>query len=330
MKFKEIFPRFLLIAVLAVIIYSNSFNASWHFDDYSSILENYKIKNLFTSLIDTLSNPRGGCDLTFAVNYYFSGTNVFGFHITNLAIHILSAFFVYLLIRFTITTQLDKSSEDYSIRLKSLPLIGSLLFVVHPIQTQAVTYIVQRYTSLATMFYLMALVLFIKARLDFIQCKNKFFSKSHFPFYVCSFVCALLALRTKEIAVTIPVILLLYDFVFFKKNRQSLKNTLLYLSPFFILLFIILIARVLYGGQNLAGLGEAIDRSFKETPRLTRQEYAVTQINVVLTYMRLILFPVNQIVYYIYPISNSIFSHYTYFSLLIHIFPFLFMQLFLF
>ncbi|OGL44563.1 MAG: hypothetical protein A2149_07640, partial [Candidatus Schekmanbacteria bacterium RBG_16_38_11] len=318
-EFKGIVLRLLLVAVLATIVYSNSFTASWHFDDYSSILDNYKTKSLLTSLRNVLSNPRGVCDLTFAVDYYFSETDVFGFHITNLAIHILSAFFVYLLIRFALTTQAEEGFNNSSGLLKNLPLIGSLLFVAHPIQTQAVTYIVQRYTSLATMFYLMALVFFIKARMNLISCKGKFFSRYHLPFYLYSLVCALLAMRTKEIAVTIPVILLLYDLIFLKKTRQSLKNTLLHLLPFFILLLIILIARVSYDGQNLAGLGEAIDRSFKETPRLTRWENAITQINVVLTYMRLILFPVNQIVYYIYPISNSIFSHYTYFSLLIHI-----------
>ena len=115
MKFTETFPRFLLIAVLAVIIYSNSFNASWHFDDYSAIIENYKIRSLKTSLIDIFTDPRGVCDLTFAVNYYFNGTDVFGFHVINLIIHIVSAFTVYLLIGFTLNIIAEKSSNKNSL-----------------------------------------------------------------------------------------------------------------------------------------------------------------------------------------------------------------------
>jgi len=99
---KGIVLRLLFIAVLAVIIYSNSFNASWHLDDYSSILGNYKIKNLSKSFQDIIPNPRGICDFTFAVNYYFSGPNVFGFHVINLIIHIISAFMVYFIIRLTL------------------------------------------------------------------------------------------------------------------------------------------------------------------------------------------------------------------------------------
>ena len=312
MKFTETFPRLLLIAVVAVIIYSNSFNASWHLDDYPSIIENYKIKTLSEGFKNIIFNSRSVCDLSFKLNYYFGETDVFGFHIVNIAIHILSAFMVYFLIKLTLERL---GNNGY----KNLPLAGALLFVAHPIQTQAVTYIVQRYTSLATMFYLMALVLFIKARMNLLQRNITFFSKYHFPFYLSSLLCALLAMRTKEIAVTIPIIFLLYDFIFLKKRNRGLRDTLIYLLPYFILLLIILVLRVFFVSPDFAGIGESIDRSFKDTARISRIEYAFTSINVVLTYIRLLLLPINQNIYYIYPISSSVFSNHTYLSILFHI-----------
>src|SRR4030067_1635610 len=101
MKFKVMFIRLSLIIILALIVYSNAFNATWHFDDNPSILQNYNIKDLLKSLKDIPSNPRGVCDLSFAVNYYLNGTDIFGFHLVNLLIHIVSAFMVYFLIKFT-------------------------------------------------------------------------------------------------------------------------------------------------------------------------------------------------------------------------------------
>lgn len=314
---KEIFSGFSLIIILAAAIYSNSFYASWHLDDYPAILGNYKIKNLSKSLYDVFFNPRGICDLSFAVNYYFKGADVFGFHIINFIIHIISAFMVYFLIKYTLNLQESKSTNKFN-QLRNLPLIGSLIFVAHPIQTQAVTYIAQRYTSLSTMFYLIALVLFIKARMNLINGNKRFLSKSHIPFYVCSFFCTLLAMKTKEIAVTIPFIFLLYDYMFLRKTAKSLMSSFLYIVPFFVLVLIPVIFRIYAVNPEFTGIGEAIGRSFKDTVKISRIEYFLTSINVVLTYIRLLFFPVNQNIYHLYPISSSIFSNYTYISLLVH------------
>ena len=317
---KGIILRLLFIAVLAVIIYSNSFTASWHLDDYSSILWNHKIKNLSKAFQDIIPNQRGICDFTFAVNYYFSGPNVFGFHVINLIIHIISAFMVYFIIRLTLIIYNGEDSDSLPGQLENLPLAGSLIFVAHPIQTQAVTYIVQRYASLATMFYLIALVFFIKARMSFIKSNGKFFSKHHFPYYLCSFVCALLAMRTKEIAATIPLILLLYDFIFFKKTEKKLKDTLFYMIPFFFLVLIIIVLRVYFVSPDFTELGDSIDRGLNDpSADITRGEYAITSINVILTYIRLLFLPMNQNIFHIYPISSSIFSNYTYLSLFVHL-----------
>jgi len=319
MKFTETFSRLLLIAVLAVIIYSNSFSASWHLDDYPSVLENYRIKSLSSSLNDIIFNTRGICDLTFAANYYFCKKEVFWYHITNLIIHIVSAIMVYLLIKITFLTLAISQSDNSPVLLNNIPLIGSLFFIVHPLQTQAVTYIAQRYTSLATMFYLIALVLFIKARINLVNGNINFFSKSHISFYLCSFLCTFLAIRTKEIAMTIPFVFLLYEKIFLRQRAKKVTNILYYLLPFFILLLIPIITRVYTINPDFTKIEETLGRSFKDTVRISRIEYAFTSINVVLTYIRLLLFPVNQNIHHDYPVSSSLFANYTYLSLLVHI-----------
>ena len=97
-NFKGIFLRLLFIALLGLVVYSNTFDASWHLDDYYSIILNHKITNLSQTFRDIILNPREICDFTFAVNYYFCGPNVFGFHVVNLIIHLISAFMFYFLI----------------------------------------------------------------------------------------------------------------------------------------------------------------------------------------------------------------------------------------
>ena len=314
--------KLFLITIFLLLIYSNSFSSSWHLDDYSSILDNYKIKNISTCLKEISTNPRGICDLSFALNYYFSGVNVFWYHVVNVVIHLISSVLVYCLITLTVNLQYDCHCEEAERPKQSniLPLLGSLLFALHPLQTQAVTYVVQRYTSLATMFYLAALLFFIRARMSQLQGKGRFFSFRHLSFYLCSFLSALLAMRTKEIAATIPFIFLLYDFTFLKGRGRDLKKAFLYILPFFILLGVQVISRTFFAGSCIAAFGEAIDRSLKDTVRIGRVEYALTSANVVLTYIRLLLFPVNQNISYVYPVSTSIFSNSTYLSLLVHIF----------
>src|SRR6185436_9480643 len=84
----------------------------------------------------------------------------------------------------------------------------ALLFVAHPVQTQAVSYIVQRLASLAALFYLLAVVLYLKWRLDPLE------NKSRFVWYAGAWVATVLAMKTKEITFTLPFMLLLMEFIF--------------------------------------------------------------------------------------------------------------------
>lgn len=222
---KSIF-HIISIIVIGLLAYSNTFHVPFHFDDTYNIIANYKLKDL--NNFWPPSGSRWAGFLTFALNYHFGGLDVVGYHIINLAIHILNAILVYWLVILTFKTPFFSNQQSAVSNQKKqtliypftyLPLFIALIFVSHPIQTQAVTYIVQRFTSLATMFYLLSLVIYIKFRSQqsAISGQQKL-PATRYTLYAVSFLSAILAMKTKEIAFTLPVVIALYEFMFFEGN----------------------------------------------------------------------------------------------------------------
>ncbi|MBI4691794.1 MAG: hypothetical protein HY754_16255, partial [Nitrospirae bacterium] len=191
-----------LITIVGLLAYSNTFNVPFQFDDSLYIIDNYNLRDL-NNLWPPLESRWFGF-LTFALNYHLGGLDVTGYHIVNLITHTFSAILVYFLVALTLRTpyfsfrnadfgirnsenstqhsaiSYQDNIEDEKIRRwedknfstsqlpnfqTSIALFSALLFVSHPIQTQAVTYIVQRFASLATFFYLLSLVMYIKFRI---------------------------------------------------------------------------------------------------------------------------------------------------------------------
>ena len=307
-----------LIVILGVIVYSNTLDVPFHFDDHEAIVQNPIVRDL--GLFS--DSQRAKCFLTyptlkrrfvgvlsFALNYRVHGLDVTDYHIINLTVHILNGILVYLLIYLTFQTPRLEGSR---IKKNSvhIALFSSLLFVSHPVQTQAVTYIVQRFTSLAAMFYLASLVLYIKSRLTMNQesgiGEN---GKIHtLIFYFLSLVSAILAMKTKEIAFTLPLVISLYEFSFF---RASLKRRALYLIPLLLTMLVIPL--------TLAGLDSPIEDVLGEaaTVHISRYDYLLTELRVMVTYLRLLVLPVNQNLDYDYPLYQSFFDPQVLLSLLL-------------
>ncbi|MCK5008929.1 MAG: hypothetical protein KAS98_00490, partial [Deltaproteobacteria bacterium] len=248
--FKQTTLSLLAIIILGTIIYSNTFDASWHFDDHTAILENYSIRNLKETAL-AVGTSRWIGFTTFALNYHFGKLDVFSYHLVNICIHLINAILVYFLVLLSFKTPCLKDNK-ISHYAASISLASGLIFVAHPIQTQAVTYIVQRFTSLATLFYLLSLVLFIKARLQN-QGGKRFFSPSHLACYLGSLLAAYLAMKTKEITITLPVIILLYEFSFFSPSLRALARKLPYLIPLLLTFFIIPFSRYGIGLLGISG-----------------------------------------------------------------------------
>jgi tetratricopeptide (TPR) repeat protein len=314
--FRKPVVHILIIVVLGILIYSNTFNVPFAFDDTTNIYDSV-IKDVH-HIIDPLniySNRLIG-QLTFALNYKMHGLNVAGYHVFNLFVHLLNALLVYWLIMLTFRTpyaaaclQKDvlKTSDSY----RWIPLFSALLFVSHPVQTQAVTYIVQRFASLSTLFYLISLVTYIKAR------GSESSKKARYAFFAASIISAVLAMRTKEIAFTLPVMVFLYEFMFF---RGDIRKRMLYLLPLLPLLLTMLIIPL---SMMLTQSGSTGARVIDELTKMagsadvSRWDYLNTQFPVIVTYIRLLFFPIHQNLDYDYPIYRTFFTPPVFLSLLV-------------
>jgi len=280
----------LLIGLIAALIYSNTFSASFHFDDASNIVDNPPIKKI-ANLLD-FSGSRYIGFLTFALNYRFGGLSLFGFHFVNLLIHMTNGVLVYFLIRLLFQAPRLVPQPAFAAAPPAIALCTALLFVAHPLQTQAVTYIVQRFASLATLFYLLTVVCYLRWRLSLQE------SKSRHLWYAAAFLATILAMKTKEITFTLPAMLLLLEFVAF---GPPTRKQWIGLIPFFLTLPLIPLSRPGALGEGEAGFAS-------DAHALSRPDYLFTQFRVIVTYLRLLVWPVDQNLDYDYPASHSLFE----------------------
>jgi tetratricopeptide (TPR) repeat protein len=308
----------LLILLLGLVIYANTFTVPFVFDDLSSIIESPIIKDWdrFISGEGYRTNPRRFVGyLTLALNYRFGGLDVTGYHLFNLVVHLGCSLLVYALVRLTFRTP-QLRSTPLSARAPWIALFAALLFVAHPVQTQAVTYIVQRLASLATLFYLLTMVLYAWGRVKSEEKQGDKGKKGALLpalLFVAALVAAILAMRTKEIAFTLPLVVALYEFSFFS---GGLKRKLLFLLPLLATLMIIP-AGLMRSGKPWGELLSDVSAMTRETVAISRTDYLLTQFQVIVTYLRLLVLPVNQNLDYDYPISTSFFQLPVFFSFLL-------------
>jgi len=331
----SIFLGILSVVLLGVILYSNILHAPFVFDDHGSIVEDDITKNINTAF-KNISNSRYLTQLSFSLNYVIGGLRPFGYHLINNIIHVINATLVYYLVVLTFRTpffrtcyasRLTPDTSHYFIAFSS-----AFIFVAHPIQTQAVTYIVQRATSMATMFYLISLIMYIKFRIQDTGFRiqdgtsnNQAASPITYRFapffsYSVSVLCAILAMKTKEIAFTLPIIILIYEFSFFDKPLNSVRRIrkfkrFLYLIPIILTMLIIPLSMLNVKGP-IAIIVQDIDILSRETPDISRADYLLTQLRVIMTYLRLLVFPVDQSLDYRYPVYHSFFNMHVFLSFL--------------
>ena len=308
------FVHIILIVVAGLIAYSNTFNVPFQFDDKANIVENPIIKDIryfvhpseakgFTGFgEDPRLKQRYIGHLSFALNYIVHGLDVRGYHAVNLFIHILNSALLYFLVLLTFRTPFMESSLLKE-RSGLIALTSSLLFVLHPAQTQAVTYIVQRQASLATLFYMSSLVCYIVWRLRTTVWSSEQGVWRKHVFHILSLVSAVLAMNTKQIAFTLPLAISLYEFSFFK---GAIRKRVLFLVPLLLTMLIIPLSLINVDtplGELVGDMQEAT--TIKNIPRL---DYLLTEFRVLVTYLRLLVLPINQNLDYDYPVYDSVFA----------------------
>jgi len=292
---RERLVALLVIAVATVAAYSNTFAASFHFDDIPNIVQNASAHSL--SGPSPSSNRYLGY-LSFALNYNFGGERVFGYHVVNVLIHVCNGLLLFWLAEITLRTPALRHAETGPLLRRYLPLAAGLLFAMHPLQTEAVTYVVQRLTSLATLFYLLSIVLLAQARLSFEAERSPNWRAA--CLYSLSVAAAAAAMKTKEISFTLPLVAAGYELVFFRPRRR-----LLLVAPLAAAALLIPLGLATQGKTLVDVLGDA-SRVAAEAPEIPRSVYLLTQARVVVTYVRLLLLPVGQNLDYDFRLSRSI------------------------
>lgn len=314
LKWKLVIP---LILLLSFLIYFNTLETPFILDDNKLITDNSAIQN--GSVFTSFNLPRYVGYVSFGINYKISKFNPISYHIVNILIHCLNAMLIIILLAKLFSRVKER---DLLQNYKYLPYFVALLFVVHPLQTQAVTYIVQRLTSLAAMFVLLSLILYIKFR----ESNKKYF------LYCLSLFFAILAYKTKENTATLPLMIVATEAMFLREEvNVAVRKKVVWLIPFFILIILIPLSFIDLKTVNISNIGDSLNkiestmqnifREFRETTQetklISRQEYLITEFNVILTYIRMLFYPANQSLHHIYPLANSLFEIPTFFSFLL-------------
>lgn len=283
------------ITVLGFLIYSNTFNSSFHFDDLDNLQENPIIRSLSNiNAIWEYSHTRFLAYYTFALNYHFSELDVTGYHLFNIVIHVITASLVYWLTLLIFSSPVLKDKPVAKDK-KAVALMAALLFVAHPLATQSVTYIIQRMSSMAAMFYLLSIALYMMGRY------MQFNPTRKYLFFAGCGLSAICAMLTKENAFTLPFAIILVEVCFLQTEHRTIS----FKDYRVILLGVLSIIFIAVGYFKFASFVHTSftihsDTSNKE---LNAFNYLYTQFSVILKYIQLIIVPVHQNLDYDYKLA---------------------------
>ena len=231
-------PKICILIFAAVLLYAQTLNDPFHFDDAVTIVTNQAVHHLpdLSSTIRGLLEfqpSRFVTNFTFAINYFIGRLDVTGYHAVNILIHLGVAFLVWwfgeLLVRLTgrkegndnRSTKNKKKKTQEPVQVNAaqaspIPFLAALVFLVHPVNTEAVSYISQRSEQLAALFYLAAVCLYIQGRM---------LEGNPRLFFAGAVICGLLGSFSKETAVTLPLMIMVVDLFFLQWRIQGKHPT---------------------------------------------------------------------------------------------------------
>ena len=271
-----------LLAVPVIFIYADTLTAPFIFDDKVHIEENPHIRisrltfnGLASAAFDSRLHRRPLAYISFALNYYLHGYNVVGFHVLNVIIHVISGILLYFFIQATFRTPAMQSRNTNA---RWISFFAAAIWLFHPLQTQSISYIVQRMNSLAAMFYILSFLFYVHFRMN-PQMRSKRWLLSG------CILAGIMALGTKENAATLPFFIILYEWFFFE--NLSLKWLKDHIPGLVGLLLLLAIIALIYLGPDpldriLAGYKI---RNFTPVQRM------LTEFRVVIFYISLFLWP---------------------------------------
>lgn len=280
-----------LIAAATWAVYSKSFDGPFLFDDIARIANDPKIRSAWPPwpIIDNTNRPFAV--YTFALNYAVHGYDVTGYHLTNLAIHVLAAWTLMGIVRRSWLLK-HWGNEHPSLRYQALGLgfAVALLWAVHPLNTQAISYIVQRIEALMALFYLLTLYGFVRAQQ----------SRLRVAWYLFSILCCAIGMGCKEVMVTAPVVVLWYDRAIVGKSwRQIAAQRWLYYGLLASTWLVLAWAMWHFQGDYRSG-------ALLSVKDVSPWTYLTNQAAVITHYLQLVFYPANQCAYYSWPVEYSL------------------------
>ena len=270
----------MLIIAAGLWAYHNGLQGPFILDDVESVAENPHIRHLWP-VWEALTPPKGGAtvagrpivNLSLAINYAVNGLQVAGYHAVNLAIHIAAGLVLFGVVRRTLLQ--PPLRPRFGQAAVPLALIVAVVWVVHPLQTESVTYIAQRAESIMGLFYLLTLYCVIRG------------AESDSPklWYSLSVGSCLLGMASKEVMASAPLIVLLYDRAFivgsFRKAWQRRRALYLGLGATWICLAYLVMSTEKFGATSAIAKSEGI----------TWWAYLLTEPGVILHFLRLSVWP---------------------------------------
>ncbi len=259
------------LAGAAAAAYSRTFAVPLLFDDESSIASNKTIRHMasgFWPPSGTTVSGRPVLNLSLALNFSISGTEVWSYHALNLAIHVLAGLTLFGIVRRTLAPLVGPAAT-------ATGFAAALLWMLHPLLTESVTYLIQRAESLMGLFYLLTLYCFIRGANANAPRKNLWFT---FSVAAC-----LLGMGTKEVMLSAPLIVLLYDrtFIAGSFNGALRCRRWVYCGLAATWLFLLYLVVAVEGRSGSAGFGVGVPW----------WSYALTQLPAIAHYLRLALWP---------------------------------------
>lgn len=271
------------------LLYGHTLHVPFYMDDGSGLAQNFMLRDLPATLANFFS-PRGLSKATLALNIYFTGLSLPPLHLTNIALHFANGLLVWLLLHRLLASRL-------------LPLLGALLFIAHPLQTQAVTYLIQRSTLLASAFFLLAILGYRQSRVALAAGQSRR-SVGYLRPYLGAVLAAAAALLSKENSATLPLVLLALDRLLPVHREPRWRQAFLDYLPFLLL-------------PLLAGSGVLLALTAGSEPRplyyplaaLRHNDplhYLATQFSVLWIYLRLLVLPYGQALEHNYPVAAAL------------------------
>lgn len=262
----------ILLIILITLSYSPSFSVPFLFDDTNHIHHNPRIQNILPFWRPLLGTNRPVIDFSLAMNFALGKFQVFGYHMFNLVVHVFSAITLFQIFRITFSRHLQELKDKMLV--PSFAFVATAIWALHPVQTESVTYIIQRSECLMGLFYL--LTLYFLSRYAQPNSSGRW---GIFAIFFCA-----LGMATKEVMVTAPMVALIYDRIFLGTNFREIfrKRGWIYIGMALTWILLIHLTTVARVNDTNAGMS---------LPGVSPFTYMLAQQKVLARYLKIALWP---------------------------------------